>query len=426
MPHPDTIRLILVIIAGLSFLAMFKRPFYGLICYLIVMMTMPGRYYDILRETRIEMLVGIVIIIMMLLSPGRLRLIRFKEDDIVKWVFILYGVMLISMVQAFSFEVSWEWMYEFSKVVLFFIMIITLIDNEKDLQIFLFIFALVTSVIAYSAIYSYFEGNIIKSIGTGRVDYAVAEMGMGTGHVALANLTLQGMPILWFIALRNPKLLLKIGGFLLFLLCFYGVVISGSRGGFIGLIVLWMSIIFFSKKRLLLISIGVLSVIAIPLFSQSNYLDVMSKPLTGNLDGSGEDRLVGLRNGIEMLIKRPILGVGPGCYPIARKAWFGWGLWSHNHYGELMGDLGLIGTIVWFIFLKKYFSSAWKMIKIAHDNSVIKAACLAVITATFIRLALGMATHSVYIFFWYMMAGITVVAKRLYQKEEITEELTTE
>jgi len=419
MPHPDTIRLILVIIAGLAFLAMFKRPFYGVICYLIVMMIRPGLYYPELAELRVEFLVGVVILVIILLSPGRLQRMQLKGNDIVKWMVILYGVMLVSMLQSFNFDVSLEWMYDFSKIFLFFIMIVTLLDNEKDIQIFLFMFVIVTCLIAYTAIHNYLEGNIVKSISSGRIDYATAEIGMGSGHVALANLTLQGMPILWFLAVSSPKMLVKILGILLFILCLYAVVISGSRGGFIGMSFLWICLIFFSKKRFLLISVGVLAAIILPLFSQSNYIDVVLKPFTGNLDVSGESRFTGLRNGIEMLIRRPLLGVGPGCYSVARKAWFGWGLWAHNHYGELMGELGVIGIVVWFIFLKKYFMTAWNIAKTANNISVIKSACYAVIVTTIVRLVLGMGTHSVYIFMWYMMAGVMVVTSRLQQNVEI-------
>lgn len=413
MPHPDTIRLMLVLFAGLTLLAMFKRPFYGLISYLIVMMTRPGAYYPELGELRVELLVGILIVIVMMLSPGRLQPIRFREDAIIKWMFILYGVMIVSMLQALDFGRSWDWMIEFSKIFLFFIMIVTLIDNEKDIEIFLLSFALITCLIAYTAIYNFFEGNIVRSLTESRVNYATAEMGMGAGHVALANLTLQGMPILWFLGVRNTKLLMKLIGLLLFLVCIYAVVISGSRGGFVGVIVLWMCMIYFSNDRPILIGIGILAAIAIPFSSQSNYFDVMLKPFTGDLDSSGQSRFIGLQNGFEMLIKRPLLGVGPGCYPVARKAWFGWGLWAHNHYGELMGDLGIIGTVVWFVFLKKYLHSAWKIVKSIKDYSVLKGVCYAVIITTLIRLVLGMGSHSVYIFFWYMMAGIMVVTNRL-------------
>jgi len=413
MPHPDSIRLILSILAGISLIAMLWKPFFGLICYLIVMMIQPGLYYPELKELRVEFFVGVIILVVILLSPGRLQRIRFKENDIIKWMFILYGVMILSMVQAMDIDISWEWVYDFSKIFFFFIMIITLIDNERDIKVFFLIYGLVTCALAYDAIFNYFAGNIIKSLSETRTDYAVAEQGIASGHVALANLTLQGIPAIWYLAVNQPKVLLKIIGIFLFILCLYALVISGSRGGFIGLIVLWILLIYFSKTRFLLISLGVLTATIFPFFSQSNYMDVVLKPFTGNLDMSGESRFTGLINGFEMLIRRPLLGVGPGCYPVARKAWLGWGLWAHNHYGELMGDLGITGTVVWFIFLKKYYMSAWNIAKANGENGVVRAICYTVIVTTLLRLFLGMATHSVYIFIWYMLAGIVVVINRL-------------
>jgi O-antigen ligase len=74
-----------------------------------------------------------------------------------------------------------------------------------------------------------------------------------------------------------------------------------------------------------------------------------------------------------------------------------------------MGELGIIGTVVWFVFLKSYFMRAWQFIRKEEADSALRNLCLAVLVATIVRLVIGMATHSVYIFFWYMMAGVVVV-----------------
>jgi len=393
-------------------LGMFKRPFFGVISYLIIMTTRPGIFYPVLGNLRIELLVGILIIIVMLLNVGRLHRVRISGNPVSKWMFLLYGVMLISMVQAFDFKTSWNWMIEFSKVFIFFLMIVTLIDTQKDVEVFLWIFAILTCFIAYDAVYNYTQGIIVESSGSGQIDYAVASAGIGAGHVALANLILQGMPFLWYLGVCNRMKLLKMVGVILFFVCLYGVVVSGSRGGFIGLVVLLFCLTIFSKHKLLMVGLGVILILCIPIIAGSKYMDYMNKALGFEIldaDLSAGARVAGLINGIEMLIKRPILGVGPGCYPVARKAWFSWGLWAHNHYGELMGELGIIGTLVWFVFLKSYFMRAWQFIRKEEADSALRNLCLAVLVATIVRLVIGMATHSVYIFFWYMVAGVVVV-----------------
>jgi hypothetical protein len=69
------------------------------------------------------------------------------------------------------------------------------------------------------------------------------------------------------------------------------------------------------------------------------------------------DRLIGLINGIEMVLKGNIIGVGPGCYSLARGYYFGYRMEAHNIYGEIIGDLGIPGAIAGFFLL-------WAVIKI--------------------------------------------------------------
>jgi O-antigen ligase len=411
MPHPETIRLLLVIAAFVVLVGMFRRPFYGVISYLIIMITRPGLYYPLLGRLRVELLIGILIIIVMSFSPHRLKRIQVTTDPICKWMFILFGVMTISMIQAFDFKTSWDRMYEFSRVFLFFLMIVALIDTKRDVELFFWVFGALTCLLAYEATYNYAHGIVGTSTG-GFVEYGIASKGMAAGHVALANLTLQGMPVLWYMGLSNKAKSLKMIGGFLFLICLYGVVISGSRGGFVGLIALGICLTAFSNHRLLMILGGILFFVCLPLFSQKGYMDHMGS-IIGLSDVSASSRIIGLRHGLEMLIREPLLGVGPGCYPVARKAWFHWGLWSHNHFGQLIGELGLLGTFVWFVFLKNYLWKAWHYIRLPGIDVDTKNIFYAIVVGTLVRLVLGMGSHSLYVFFWYMLAGIVIVLNRV-------------
>ena len=118
---------------------------------------------------------------------------------------------------------------------------------------------------------------------------------------------------------------------------------------------------------------------------------------------SAQSRLDGLITGIEMMINRPILGVGPGCYPVARKAWFGWSLWSHNHYGQLAGELGLIGVVMWFCFALQYIRTSWEMRKKFINDIWIKNITTAIFVTSGLRLVLGMGDHSLFKFIWYIV-----------------------
>ena len=145
------------------------------------------------------------------------------------------------------------------------------------------------------------------------------------------------------------------------------------------------------------------------------YISYMGSLLNLGGDLSSSSRILRLRHGIEMMIKRPILGVGPGCYPIARSMWFGWSLWAHNHYGQLMGDLGITGTIVWFGFLCSYYKRLlW--LKVQRTSNFVNSNNMAkgMIVVTIVRLTLGMGSHSLYTSIWYIIAACAVVCTRAY------------
>ena len=66
--------------------------------------------------------------------------------------------------------------------------------------------------------------------------------------------------------------------------------------------------------------------------------------------------MVGMIHGLEMVrLKGKVFGVGPGCFILARGKYFGYTMEAHNIYGELIGDLGIPGTILWFLLIRQVF-----------------------------------------------------------------------
>lgn len=422
MPHPDFIRNILIALSLVSFLGMFVRPFWGVVSYMMIMMLRPGLYIPFLGALRIEFSVGIAVLLFIFIS-GRIIKIKERKSLPVKWLFILFGVMSLSMVQAMDVDTSWLRLNEFIKVLFFFVMIVTLTDDQKDCEILLFLFGMATAMFAYEAIYNYMTGNIVESLDTSqRLNYATTEQGMGSGHVALANLCNQALAVVWYIGVCHEKLIMKLSGIVLFGFLLTGVIVSGSRGGFIGIGALAVCLIVFSPNKVkmgvsLIIACFTLAILNPGYFSFMKHIQVI-----GSGDVSTNSRIMGLQHGFEMLLRRPLLGVGPGCYPIARRAWFGWGLWSHNLYGELMGDLGIAGVIAYYKFLSSYLKEAFQMKMENMGKLKTTNFYNAIIVATIVRLVMGMGSHSLYIFFWYMMAGLIIVASNGQKNTEYQSE----
>jgi len=409
MPSPETIHLIALLGTFALLIGTLKYKACLPSAYLAIMMTRPGLHYSILRQVRFELIIAIMALVLIMISTQKNELLSLKRSRILRYMFLFLLVIVASMIQAFDIARSWDRIYiEILPNLVLILLLLVFCREKKDIRFFLWTFGIVTAWLGYEPIYRYWHGDLVETFGG--FDYAVAEAGLVAGHTSLAHYLLQGMPILWYLSVTSEKTWQKLAGFGLFAFCFWGVVISGSRGGFVGLVVLGILISLFSKRPILMMASGFMVLVAILSIMGGEYLTRMATVLElGGSDSSAHSRIQGLINGIEMLIKRPILGVGPGCYPVARKAWFGWSLWSHNHYGQLAGELGILGIITWGLFARQYIKSSWMMRKSSTIDPWIKTIATAILVTSGLRLALGMFDHSVYKFIWYLLAAIVVI-----------------
>lgn len=413
MPSPETVRLVSLVAVFLLLALTFVKPFYGLLSYFGVMTLRIGLYYPSLGKIRIELLIALIILIQIFVSSKIVERLKFDYNLVNKYMFFFFLVIMASFVQAWDYAESWDYVViEFIKIYAFYIMILCLVETEDQVRALLWAFAFYTIFMGYEGIYLYCTGG--ETYVFQGVNMATASEGFAAGHVAAANMQLQCLPIMIYLMLSEKKVIFKLLGGLLSFLSILGVIASGSRGGFLGLIIIAGLTVYFAKRKgPALLVCGICCLAVIP-FMHETYLSWMES-IISHSDDSASSRITGLINGIEMMIRRPILGVGPGCYPLARKAWFGWGLESHNHYGQVMGDLGLLGTVVWGFFIVHVFKNLKdgkkKFEESGQTNLVFIITGIQV--ALIVRLFEGMFSHSLYIFFWYIMAAISIVIFKL-------------
>ncbi|MDY6838671.1 MAG: O-antigen ligase family protein [Thermodesulfobacteriota bacterium] len=381
-------------------------------------MTKPGLHFPIIAKLRLELIVAIYSIIAILLTAKKDTLLSARRSLTMRYMFFYLIVLLLSFIQAVDIKTSWDRMYIWILPnILLVILVLLYCTNRPQLNLFLWIFAILTAYLAYDPFYRFvLEGKAVSAYG---IEYAVADKGIASGHVSLAHYLLQGMPFLWYLSLSLKNNWLKSAGLSLFVFCMIGVAISGSRGGMVGIVVMFLLISLFSQRRLLLFTLFALFLSAILIGMGDEYLNHMRSIFElGASDKSASSRIAGLISGIELMIKRPVLGVGPGCFPVARKAWLGWRLWAHNHYGELLGELGILGAVSWVLLAKQYILTTWEIRKSEYTELTLKAVATAIIVSTGIRLVVGMFDHSLHKFIWYMLAAVSVVLADLSPQME--------
>jgi O-antigen ligase len=421
LPSAESIQIILPI-ASILFLGLsFKRTIYGVISYFIILNAKIGDMYPSLGAIRFELVAAAIVFISIFISGKGLRNVLPAKSTLNKPLWVLFVMGMLSVPQAVDVAVSWEnGGYELLKLVLFYIMVVASIHEYSDLRKMIWAFVLVTAWIAYEPVSNYLRGEVIIQ-GYGEI--ATGRFGAAAGHVALANTLSQGIPIGYFFArsTKNRWIRILILGLIFFLIV--GVVFTKSRGGFIGLVTIAVGLIFFSRNRVAAFLVMMIAFLVLGVFVGSQYFTHMSS-ITDGIYGSrsSSDRYIGLRNGIEMMLKRPVLGVGIGCYAVARRQYFNYYFYSHNLYGELIGELGL-ASLAWFYWIYAVFRKTKKVKQeIKLDNDKVKVyynILTGVQLGLFLRLVLGNFTHSALIWFWFLMAAYTVSIEKLVHSENI-------
>lgn len=426
MPKPELILLISLIGTFVLLIGTFKYKACFPSAYLIILMMRPGLYYPILAQVRFELILAILGVVLIIFSSNNLRFLSLERSKITRYMFFFLIVIFVSMLQAFDISISWRRVYsQILPNALLAILIITTCENKRDVKIFIWTFCVTTVIFAYEPIFRYINGDIVDTSAQRLVfDYAMADRGRGASHAALGIYMVQVMAFLWYLAIASKKLSLTLLGVGMLAICFFCALVSGARGGLFGIMVMFLLITYFSNRRVLMLISGiVIFVVTLPLMGDQ-YMSRMESIIAfgSGRDYSASARTQGLISGIEMMVKRPILGTGPGCFQSAREAWFRWNLASHNHYGQLMGELGLVGLITWFLFAYQYIKNSWELRKSLTVDPWIKSMVTAILVTSGTRLVLGMVDHSLYRFIWYMMAALVIVFERIKDEETMKQD----
>jgi len=417
MVDPESIRIITVL-AFVVFLTMgIRKPVWAVIGYMILVYCKVSSYFPVFAAMKAELIFGLLILLRVFASGNFSVKLSSHYNAVNKYLIFFVTCVFLSFLIAMDRQYSWDSaVYHFIKVLFLYVMLLGSIESKQDIKIFIWSFVIMFVYLAYEPTFGFLTGT-----GADRQMYGdvyTADIGILSGHVALANNMNQMIPIAFFLilAVRNKKLItLAIIPLLIFFTALIG---SASRGGVIGLMVFGATLVYFSKNRTR--NAVVLGVVGIMFFMLSGAV----KSTAGRIDRHAvEGRLIGLAHGIEMIrIKGHILGVGPGCFPLARRKYFSYTMESHNIYGQVLGDLGIPGTIAWFFLILQIFrnliESKKKLKALSMENDFLYKLAMGIQISLIVRLFISMASHGLYYFYWYVMAALSIAILKIVESLE--------
>jgi hypothetical protein len=247
-----------------------------------------------------------------------------------------------------------ETVENFLKILVFYVLIVLTVHDEKSLRQLLLAFLAVMALYMSHSLREYFAGRHTYRMGIARMIGVDTSMGDPNSFGASIVYALPFVMPFW----RCPSLSPPdaggryrggrwLRGFLagyvsLSVVC---IALTGSRSAFVGLL-LW-GLLTVARSRWWLgsavLAVGAAPILwaALPLSLQTRF-ETIIHPEVGpaNAQESAQGRWEGLQIGLDLWSQNPVSGCGPGAWRPAT----GREIESHNLYGQLLGETGSLGA----------------------------------------------------------------------------------
>lgn len=269
----------------------------------------------------------LLLLVVTFFAPGLRSMKEIFADRIAKWVFILFGLIIVSVLIAPMTEVAWNIATIVLGRVFLFIMICRLMTSESRIRGVIF-----TLFLAHVFLLSMNMNVLLNPEERNYIDGATF---LGDGNDFALSLCLL-LPCMIELALASRKALMKFVAWAGVTIIVLAVVATQSRGGTLGIVAVfgylwWRS----SKKLATMVAIGMIGV-AVLAFAPPEYYTRMATMQDTASDGSAQGRINAWKGAIGMGAKNP-LGIGAGHFG-AR-----WGLTAHSTYMLALAELGPLG-----------------------------------------------------------------------------------
>ncbi len=326
--------------------------FAGLFLFTLLLYVRPNELFpDVFGIFPIMKIVAILTLIVYIggkLGHGE-RLSMWPLEMSMLSVIILLGIILTPI--AAAPQASIDLLTDtFFKVVVIFVLMINLVDTRKRLLLMMKLVVICGTGIAAGSIEKFVEGKFTATIqGVGvRIEGTVGGIFGNPNDLAMALDML--LPLAIVLALTS-----KPAGRLLYSACALvlamGVVVTFSRGGFLGLaaaggVLLWK---LGRNNKLTTVMAALAACLVLAMSMPAGYTDRLFTIIHTEQDttNSAQERQGEMKQALEIALRHPFLGIGMGNYPFYSNH----AIRAHNAYIEVAGELGIAGLIAYLILI---------------------------------------------------------------------------
>jgi O-antigen ligase len=437
----DPALVALVTVALYGSLWLLFNPFPALLLYLLLVAVRPQEGIAQLEAIHVERLFAVLAILGWGLQAGVRRAPVTFSRGVAGWLVAYVVVCFCSIFTSLWKLAAVDAWIELLKAVVLFFLISQLVDSPRRLIVILAVFALGHLWMAgesirlyYSEGYDYMRMGILRattsSVSRGDPNSLAASLLLA---VCLGIYTIRSRAgvfwrLMWFCVICA-------GGFV--------VVLTGSRAAMSAALFMLFYVWLRSRKKLVVAACAVIVVagvwLAMPLQYKDRFMTTFDFERNPSAGESARGRITGLRVGAQMFLDRPLLGVGVGNFSVAHamrysspdyRSW----LQAHNLLAQVAGETGLLGVIAFAGFviasmrLAGRLSTPPRPVPVVRSNggavsranpppgaapltgsddaSFIGSVARASLASFWLLLFLGLFSHNVMRFNWYVNAGL--------------------
>jgi O-antigen ligase len=301
------------------------------------------------------------------------------------------------------------------KIIVFYVLLVTTVHDEKALKTMVLGFLAVMALYLTHSLKEYIGGRHTFRMGIARMIGVDTTLGDPNSFGASIVYVLPFVAAVWRTGWG--------GGWGRFALLGYTglsglcVLLTGSRGSLLGLVLWFLILAMGHRKRFLWLALFVCGApavfVALPP-SLQNRFETIVNPEVGpaNAKESGEGRIDGLLNGLTLWSRNPISGIGPGAWRPAT----GSTIESHNLYGQILGETGTLGAMAFAAVIGCFVMNLLWVRKVRKaypewGSDFVFQVPSAVATSLFLLLFMGNFGHNLFRFSWLWYGGFLIVSR---------------
>jgi hypothetical protein len=378
--------------------------------YVFLIVYRPFEVWPVLGPLRIELLYMLGAGAIWLVAPNK----RFPATSLVGAVLGMVAAVVLCCLASPWAEECLESVDWWLKLQVFFLMLITVVQDEVSLKRLLGTVLVVMALYMLHSLWEFHCGRYVSRMGINRMVGIDSTNGDPNAFATNVLLSLIFVPVFWKTC-QGPIRWLLAGYGALAVLC---ISFTGSRAGFVGLIIFLVVTAWRSEWRmkvlLALVLLAPAAFLALPEPLQNRFETIIN-PAAGpaNARTSADARREGFELGMRLWHDNLLTGVGPGAW----RAATGRKLQSHNLYGQLAGEMGTLGVLAFGGLLLAYAINIrlirrayqahpeWQPDFLAHVTSAVSLGIALLLFA-------GLAGHNLFRPHWVLYAAFLIIVRR--------------